>query len=521
MKKNRLLPILILLISSLAFQGCTDWLNVNPREEMTEGRAFSTELLTNSVLNGIYRDLSWSSLYGGSLTWDFTEYLARYYFFATGTGVLLAPFNSWGQVAQWNYGNDYVRPRIAAIWNSAYQLIMRLNVFIDNMEQLDERIMRESRRQVLIGEAHALRAFLHFDIYRLFGPVHITDAHGGLPYNNRPYAAVHQRLPVTEFIDLVLEDLETALELLINDPIRTYGVNDDHREIVADASLTQEDIFAEFYRNRRMNYFAVRALQTRVLLHVGRYIEAENAAQETLNAIREQDTFEWVSVTDARRNDDWVFYREVLFGVNNPRLHYNWERTFNRRQAGSSHLVTRYMLLNNFFPEFAVSAVADVVTDVRADQWILADVVGYAAAIVPVSYVSTKFREPHRPPLQSALFLHYMQPLLRMSELYLTLVETALHRGDVPAAATALNTLLTRRGYPVELLLGFESPPTEAEVRARLERNVYLEFVGEGQAFFFLKRNNKSLVFNPVIGGHTFRPGTYVLPLPRTETDIF
>lgn len=523
MKKNRLLPILLLSVHLSVFQGCTDWLNITPREQLSEEAAFSTEQMVNSMLNGIYRDLSWEALYGQFLTQTFTEYLARYYFHAIG-GHVFAPFNSWGLVAAFAYEDDAVRYRIQPIWNNAFQLIMRLNVFIENVERLEASVMRESRRNVILGEAYALRAFLHFDIYRLFGPVNMSDAHEGLPYNNSAEVRVHERIPVSDFIDLVLKDLETALRLLESDPIRTTGVNDNHREIILNAALSPEDIFAEYYRNRRMNYFAVRALQARVLLHIGRHTEAENAAQATLNAIRERNTFRWVSVAEARQLENWIFHKEVLFGLNNIHLHTNWISLFTGRAAGSAHVVTRNMLLGNLFPEFTAATVADVVTDVRADQWRRIEIVGESAFLVPESYVSTRFRRPDHEPIVRDAFFHDLQPLIRMSELYLIIVEAALHRGGggVETAATTLNTLLTHRGYPVELLLGFGGATvTEEEVWARLERNIYLEFVGEGQAFFFLKRNNKEMIFDGVQSGHVpmwrFR---YVLPLPRSETDI-
>ena len=522
MKKIRLLPILLLFVCSSVFQGCTDWLNVTPREQMSEERAFSTEQLVNSMLNGIYRDLSWHSLYGESLSQTFTEYLARYYFHIRGTASALVLADFWGQIAEFNYADDRVRDQIQFIWNDAYRLIMRLNVFIDNVERLESGVMRESRRSVILGEAYALRAFLHFDIYRLFGPVNMSDNHEGLPYNNSAEVRVHERIPASDFIDLVLKDLETALRLLENDPIRKRGVNDNHRDIILNVALSPEDIFAEYYRNRRMNYFAVRALQARVLLHAGKHAEAESAAQETLNAIRERDTFEWVSVVEARHRDNWIFHREVLFGLSNPRLHENWVSWFTSRTMGASHVVTRYTLLNNLFPEFTAATVADVVSDVRADQWIRIEVAGEFAPLVPESYVSTRFRRPEHLPTVQGAFFHNLQPLVRMSELYLMIVEAALHRGDVATAATTLNTLLTHRGFPVELLLGFGGATvTEEEVWARLERNVYLEFVGEGQTFFFLKRNNKDRIFNGVQSGHVpMHSGAYVLPLPRSETDF-
>ena len=520
--KNKILLIALLSVCSLTFYGCTDWLNVQPRDRMLEPMQFSTEDGINSVLNGIYRDLSHRHLYGQYLTQTFVEYLARYYYWRVGTHVL-PEFLEWGNVADFNYANRGVHGKIQSIWNHAFETIQRINVFIENVEAR-EGVMSERRRNVVLGEAYALRAFIHFDMFRLFGPIRMTDAHGGLPYNNTTRVIAHPNLPAADFINLVMQDLETALRLLEDDPIRTSGVNDDFVQVSGNILLTPEDIFAEYYRNRRMNYFAVRALQARVLLHTGEPQRAAAAAVATLEAIAVRNTFQWENNLDAIiAHNNFIFHREVLFGLNNPNLHESWINLFNEIRPGRAHVIATGTLYGNLFADFLGMPLM-AMNDIRARQWERSSVDNSVTTVggpIPDSYVSIKFRRLAVTDWRNRPFVLDFQPLMRMSELYFIIAEAALARGDVDTAIERINSIMRTRGFLAEQLI--PSTVSIAEVRNRLEREIYKEFVGEGQAFFYLKRNNINRVFRGTAAGHETISDTgavFVLPLPDSETMI-
>ena len=519
MKRNKIVLITLLLACSLTFKGCTDWLSVEPRGGMTEDRAFSTELLTNSVLNGLYGSLAHNFLYGEFLTQTFIEYLARYYYWRPGVTQADAAFFTWGQTAMFNYrGSNVTRGMIEAIWNTAYRTIMNTNVFIERVEAMEEGIIRESRRNVLLGEAYALRAFLHFDIFRLFGPIHLTDAHSGLPYNNTTEVIPHNHLPAAEFIRLVQQDLDRAAELLADDPVHRRGANDNYAAIMLDISLTPETIFAEYFRNRRLNYFAVRALQARVWLHIREHHHAIAAAQAALEAIRANEGFRWeTNRTLIERDRNFVFHREILFGINHPTLHLNWRRLFAGVQPGSTSVVSNLTLYHHIFADFPGETLASM-TDVRAAQWQRSSVdLGFE------TYISTKFRNPdHIVNWVNRPYFPNLQPLIRMSELYLIMAEAHLLTDNVIESANWLNTLMSNRGMLPEQLIGWGGVDImQTDVFQRLRREVYKEFVGEGQAFFFLKRNNMNVIFTGTDTGYhslAIPSNVYVLPLPDSET---
>lgn len=72
------------------------------------------------------------------------------------------------------------------------------------------------------GEALALRAMLHFDMFRLFGPVYKINATGkSIPYYTTTSLQIQELLPANEVIERLLDDLKTAAQLLADDPILT------------------------------------------------------------------------------------------------------------------------------------------------------------------------------------------------------------------------------------------------------------------------------------------------------------
>ena len=56
-------------------------------------------------------------------------------------------------------------------WNKAYSLILNCNLLLENLENPEVKFTGDNYK-VIKGETLALRAMLHFDLLRLFGPVY-------------------------------------------------------------------------------------------------------------------------------------------------------------------------------------------------------------------------------------------------------------------------------------------------------------------------------------------------------------
>ena len=176
--------ILLLLFLPLLF-GCNGWLNVTPQSEVDEEDLFADGEGYRNSLNGVYSRISESDMYAQQLTWGFMDVLAQYYNFDK--------MNQYGAYPK-AYKGDYDNSE------GAYKSIANCNNLIQNIDKADvtKFLGREGEKNMLKGEALALRAFLHFDLLRLFAPVAVElngDKTGYVPVNDNneylPYCETH------------------------------------------------------------------------------------------------------------------------------------------------------------------------------------------------------------------------------------------------------------------------------------------------------------------------------------------
>ena len=91
--RNKLL-YLILGLSFFMFS-CNEWLNVEPEDEISEEKLFSTGNGFRHALNGIYYSMESINLYGKNLTWGDVDALGQVY-----------DYSKSGRVGDMQYGAD-------------------------------------------------------------------------------------------------------------------------------------------------------------------------------------------------------------------------------------------------------------------------------------------------------------------------------------------------------------------------------------------------------------------------------
>ena len=70
---------------------------------------------------------------------------------------------------KYNYKEEHVKGIVDTMWSSNYNAIANCNYLLQNIEKKGS-VMSERLRNVVEGEALALRAFLHFDLLRGYAP---------------------------------------------------------------------------------------------------------------------------------------------------------------------------------------------------------------------------------------------------------------------------------------------------------------------------------------------------------------
>ncbi|MDR1762546.1 MAG: RagB/SusD family nutrient uptake outer membrane protein [Dysgonamonadaceae bacterium] len=502
MKHNKIYILLLLL--PFAFASCDDWFaGALPKDKNLEDKQFSSESDIIATLNGIYRSMSSENLYGGYMTMTAVDLLAHYYYYDSSQSA----FTYFINMSNYYYAADDPKAVLANIWKEAYVTIFDINNFIHGLQNSD--VIPEQKKKILLGESYGLRAFIHLDIYRLFGPQ-------ALPYNTDYEVVPHNTLPVDDYFRNIMADIDTAKILLAADPIITEGIIGTDTEGINDVPVV--DVFHSYFRNFRLNYYAVRALEARALINRNQSGDHAAAAEIAKSLIALLDTgtpFHWTD-TGSQYLNDYIAYSEVIFGIYNIDLHTRWKNYTDGTRAGSTYTVYEDNLQNNIFGNDPHGGAISQWPDIRSQQWVISKVRGD-------QYVSTKFLEYDRlssyypnmiDPIQN------LQPLIRMSEMYYIYIEELMDEGRYDEATAELCNFLHHRGWKEQDTQPLINSASYQQVYSMLETEYYKEFYAEGQTFFFLKRTNRlGSIFNAA-GTGKVSPASTPSPIPLPENEV-
>ena len=475
MKKYILVLIIPLLVA------CESWLDVKPNDRISEEATFSTPRGFELALNGVYVDLNKTSLYGQALTWDFLEILAqRYAISKTST------YNR--EAMQFHHGAEEMKSRVESIWSQAYSLISNINLILKNCDERRE-VLPDDYYNLIKGEALGLRALIHFDLFRLWGPVYSQASETALtiPYYVVFSISSQPKLTAAKFMEQVIMDLEESADLLkIADPVMK-GVD------VLKANSVNNFLG---YRALRLNYYAVKLLSARAYLYVNNKEEALKAAKEVIEV--QDRLFPWANASEislAGESVDRMFSTELVFALQNVNRKSIYTKHFDSENvkmgtllACNQKVVDEYIFNNEF-------------SDLRYKIWL-----DESVEIEGGSYKEVmKYETASTDSLYSQLI-----PMLRVSEAFYIAAECEGEE-DKDAGIVWLNKVRNARSLQGVQWSDYEST---------LETEYMREFIGEGQMFFFYKRKN----YDELPSAYdlyeliSMTPTDYVLSIPENET---
>ncbi|WP_461533317.1 RagB/SusD family nutrient uptake outer membrane protein [Sinomicrobium sp.] len=203
--KNTICSLLIILVAS----SCgSDFLDIDPEQNISSEQAITDLNTLQTAMNGIYSKLQSSDYYGRSM-YIIPELMAdNLYLSSRNTGRYL-DHESFAVTEEDSYSNG--------LWNQMYAVIVNATKAIEGGENLVP-VTDEQQQEIdqLVGEAYALRALAHFDLVRLFAqPYNFTSdaTHNGVPVISRSEAneIAPSRNTVKEVYDQINSDLETAI----------------------------------------------------------------------------------------------------------------------------------------------------------------------------------------------------------------------------------------------------------------------------------------------------------------------
>ena len=245
----------LVVAGSLLFStvSCSDWLDVKMSDKIMENSLYTTNNGFMVALNGVYLGLV--DVYGEDLSVGLIDIMAQYYNMVNGN-------HTYKTYANYMYEEEMFKNKSNNIWTKMYELIANTNTLLSHCDE-EGTALRPDYYPLVKGEALALRAMMHFDLLRLYGPSYneATASQICIPYQDMAKRDITPLLPASEVLAKVIRDLEEARDLLKdNDPVFTTGVGNG---VLSDDGLDRADFT---YRQLRLNYFAVQTLLARAYL---------------------------------------------------------------------------------------------------------------------------------------------------------------------------------------------------------------------------------------------------------------
>lgn len=499
MKKANIL-ILILLV---AFTSCSDWLDVKPKAEIKLDVMFESEQGCKDALIGCYIMLSDKALYGSELTCTFLDVLGQQYSLPGGDA------NPYENASLYIYTAANTENIIEGIWSKMYNVLANINALIEGLEKSKNNI-HPSIYALIKAEAYSLRAFIYTDLVRLFTWGDLPNRSDKLEELSIPYVKLYDKNIVAQsqlkdVLKYIHDDLDLAIELFdAYDPLSTSGNRPDGYTLPNDDKFYNTEVKNNVTKYR-MNLLASLATRMRLNMWEGNYEQAyEDATTLTDSGFR-------IFWTEGLDNDpefrDLTFSSEMLFGVQTYERFDNIIKPYFKISAnddGSVNNASRLTLSKD-----RVEEIYECSSGIGASDWRYMHLWDKTKN----EYAFLKFWE-----YEDMKNTNNM-PLIKWPEVFYTLSECLLRKGgddNKNKAIDHLNEIRKRRNIDASIKLAHSL--SSEEVWGELHKEWQKEYIGDGQMFYYYKRNGyASIPYGPAV---TYDDNVYVLPLPQLEVDF-
>lgn len=487
--------VTIMFLSS----SCNDWFDVTPKSEIRGEDHYSTVTGFQQTLIGCYVGMIDDNLYGKYLSWHMTEILAHQFQPIPSTTTTSLDY----RLFYYTYGTSDVNEALSSIWAKSYNVIVNANEALVYIEK-NRSVLDDINYHVIKGELLAIRAYMHFDLLRLYGYGDWENRASELnekltiPYVKTVSPNATQRLSGRETFNLIMADLNEAESLLKEyDPITRVHDESFYFEVNSDY----------FFNNRtlRMNYYAVKGLQARMLLWEGSNdskTKALSAASEVISLVESGgvilDTLNTALLPlDANEigSSNSSLAVENLFGLNVPTLQ-NKILDYIRPVYLDTDLSAMYISESE-----APIIYENEVSDVRYSKLLVQNSNPNTSSrgYVPLKVYQSNLSDSYKSKIS----------MIRIPELYYIAAECYATgtNPNLEEAMSLLNTMRERRGVYSKL----ESLDKE-QVIDEIKKEYRKEFLSEGVMFYYYKRTGAINVPN---NDEVMTDNEYVLPNPE------
>ena len=461
-----LLSIFVMLLTATS---CEDFLNITPDGQAKRDELLKTQQGIEDAMYGVYSQMRNQSLYGQELYFSTLEILSQTMWCNGSTGVTA--------MSEYDWEHSSVKGIFDGVWTAMYKNISNVNSILNSPLVENATVYPYT---IYRGEALGVRAFMHFDLVRLFAEQYTVNPDAtGIPY------ATDFSLKTPDFESLqqnyehILKDLHEA-ELLL-----------------ADEDKYENDGNFMLDRQIHFNLRAVQATLARVYLTMG---DKVNAAYYALAVIND-GKYTLKEKTEVINDLAGVLStKEAIFGI--------YYSGFYGNVNGKLQQMTSYYSLDlrsDFMSLYEKDASG---SDYRVMAYFSESGTGSGS-----KYRLCKFTDIYElnnnasnRPAELILGIN----MIRVPEMYYIAAE-ALLESNYDKALLLYNTVREHRG--LEAL-------TDKKLTVELINDErYKEMIGEGQTYFNMKRQNLSILSHDGKTEYLPMNGIYAIPIPDAEKE--
>lgn len=486
------------LCALITFVSCDDFLNITPEGQVSGSEQLSTAKGIEDAMYGAYAQMRSTSLYGQELHFSALEVMSHT-LWCKGNTVAT-------ELGKFNYTHSDVESVFEQVWTKMYNNIMNVNSVLSS-PLLANLSPGDFPYCIYRGEALGLRAFMHFDLVRMFAE----------QYTNNPDA---DGIPYADAFSLDTPDFESLA--------------DNYKHIIADLLeaerlLDCEDEYENstpYMSDRRIhiNKYAVQALLARVYFTMG---DADKAAEYAHKVI---DAGKYTLIDSKDFTDRGIrgvlFNGECLFGIYDAGFY---------EQANAKLEQTQSFYSLNLRSDYAELYEIDLGgrTDVRKAAYFGEAKLGDATE-PRLSKFTNYYESINNPSARPKDDIPGIN-LIRLPEMYYILSEIYLAKSKnitfggvgeavddatVPVvdsvmynkAVACYDSVRVHRG-----LAGIDKLEVKSLTLQRICEERDKEYIGEGQKFFNLKRLNRPITAYDGKTVYQAGNGIYVIPIPEIE----
>lgn len=474
------------LCYGLLFASCNSWLDLKPYGEVEADKMFEDEKGFIQTLTGTYLQLTSTSAYGYELTAGFVEQIVH-------------NWKKQNEFYMFDYSNAEVAGQLDATWAAMYKAIANTNLLLQHLEGKNPADF--DYYNLIKGEALGLRAYLHLDLLRLFGPV-VKDDRGNsgmdkkaIPYRTEFNNQVVKQMTASEVLGYVQRDLDSAYVLLKEDPIHEYGRDEAKDLYRGDEEVTAPQVGMSLsFRGCRMNYYAVCATLARLHLLKEDYTNALKYAKEVIDS----ELFEFVKYDDVAYDDEYMFERELIWSLYDSQTSEHLDLRSNEKALDGDYIDYVYTGEQAYGSE----------EDYRYSYWF-----DYFKGSPSFWYMLKYERVMSEDHTTDETPWRTVVPMIRLGEMYCIAAEASLET-DPAEAYRLLNVMRESRNLP-ELPSNLEN--NASALREQMIYECQKDSWGEGKLFYLYKR-----LYRPIKTREENIAPTheiFELPVPKDEIE--